>query len=207
MNKKSVVLFGVAALCLVPPAAFAHHAEWMTGRPFVQGVSMPLHGLDHMLVTIVVGMIAAQMGGRAIWALPCGFGVLLLLGGSLNVAGVPVPLSEQVLFGSIIVVGGLLASPWRAPLWLVVGVIALVGAFQGNVLIGEGPRSSWFFLFAPGCLLAALALQAVGIAIGLLLERFGEKPAYRYAGWATLALAAVLYLFPAINAVVIHSLE
>jgi urease accessory protein len=155
----------------------------MTGRPFIQGVSMPLHGLDQMLVTFAVGMIAAQMGGRARWALPCAFSVLLLLGGALNVAGLPVPLAEQVLFASTIVLGGLLASRWRAPLWLVLGIVAIVAAIQGNTLIGEAPRTSWFFLFASGCLLAAFALQATGLAVGLLIERFNQKQAYRYAGW------------------------
>ena len=207
MNRKSISLLVGTGFCLLPLEAFGHHAEWMTGRPFVQGVSMPLHGLDHMLVTVAVGMIAAQMGDRARWALPCVFSALLLLGGTLNVAGVPVPLMDQVLFASLIVVGGLLASRWRAPVWLMFGVVAMVAAFQGNALIGEAPRSWWFFSFAPGCLLSSLALQVVGLGVGFLIEKSDQKQAYRYAGWATIALAGVIGAFPGVNECVIHFLE
>ena len=93
MNKKSFLLVVAWALCLLPRAAFAHHAQSMTGHPFVQGLSMPIHGLDHMIVTFAVGLIAVQMGGAALWVLPCAFSLLLLLGGTLNVCGVSVPLA------------------------------------------------------------------------------------------------------------------
>jgi hydrogenase/urease accessory protein HupE len=60
----------LASLVALPPLARAHHAEFMTTEPFLQGISMPIHGLDHMLVTIAVGLIAAQLGGKALWAIP-----------------------------------------------------------------------------------------------------------------------------------------
>ncbi|MCX8512811.1 MAG: HupE/UreJ family protein, partial [Chthoniobacteraceae bacterium] len=44
--------------------AHAHHAEAMSGKPFLQGLSMPLHGLDHILSALAVGLVAAQVGGR-----------------------------------------------------------------------------------------------------------------------------------------------
>jgi urease accessory protein len=39
---------------LIPGTAIAQHAEWMKDKPFMQGLSMPVHGLDHMLVTFAV---------------------------------------------------------------------------------------------------------------------------------------------------------
>src|SRR5260370_15044591 len=108
---------------LIPSAAFAHHAEWMKGKPFIQGLSMPVHGLDHMLVTFAVGLIAVQIGRHALWAVPVAFGLLLLLGGVMNVSGIAVPFAEHAIFASIIVLSGLLAS--RKPLPLVAG-LALV---------------------------------------------------------------------------------
>src|SRR5207302_6168989 len=89
-----------AALALSPVSAFAHHAEWMRDRPFVQGLSMPIHGLDHLLVTLGVGLLAAQLGGRARWAAPLSFAALLLAGGVLNVCGVAVPFVEQGILAS-----------------------------------------------------------------------------------------------------------
>ena len=70
---------------LIPGAAIAHHAEWMKNEPFIQGLSMPVHGLDHMLVTLAVGLIAVKIGGYALWAVPATFSMLLLLGGMMNV--------------------------------------------------------------------------------------------------------------------------
>ena len=72
----------LASLIGLPSLAQAHHAEFMTGEPFLQGLSMPFHGLDHMLVTIAVGLIAAQLGGKALWAIPGVFSASVLLGAS-----------------------------------------------------------------------------------------------------------------------------
>jgi hypothetical protein len=94
MNCRSV-LFAVVTAFLAPTTLFAHHAEWMKGKPFIQGLSMPVHGLDHMLVTFAVGLIAVQIGGYALWAVPVAFSLLLLLGGVMNVSGIAVPFAEQ----------------------------------------------------------------------------------------------------------------
>jgi urease accessory protein len=176
----------------------------MTGHPFVQGLSMPIHGLDHVLVTFSVGVIAAQMGGTALWALPCAFSLFLLLGGALNVCGVPVPLPEETVFASLIVMGGLLAVRWRVSFTLVLGIVGLAAAFHGNALIGNAPHNSWFFPFAIGCLIAAFAVQAAGIASGWLINKFAKGQLFRYAGWATIAMAAIIYAFPAVNGAVIR---
>jgi urease accessory protein len=207
MNKKSILLVVAWALCLLPTGAFAHHAEWMTGHPFVQGLSMPIHGLDHMLVTFVVGLIAAQMGGAALWVLPCAFSLLLLLGGTLNVCGVSLPIAEQAISASMIVVGGLLSFHGRKSLLVTLAIVGAAATFHGNVLIGEAPHDSWFFFFALGCLIAAFALQAAGMWTGWLISKFAQKQVFRYAGWATVGIAALIYAFPGLNTVVIHLLE
>ena len=79
--ERLVLIISLLGILLIPSAAFAHHAEWMKGKPFIQGLSMPVHGLDHMLVTFAVGLIAVQIGGYALWAVPAAFSLLLLLGG------------------------------------------------------------------------------------------------------------------------------
>jgi len=79
MNNRSnrlVLIISLLGILLIPSAAFAHHAEWMKGKPFIQGLSMPVHGLDHMLVTFAVGLIAVQIGRHALWAVPVAFGLL-----------------------------------------------------------------------------------------------------------------------------------
>ena len=206
-SNRLVLIMSLLGSLLAPSAAFAHHAEWMKGKPFMQGLSMPVHGLDHMLVTFAVGLIAIQIGGYALWAVPAAFSLLLLLGGVMNVSGVAVPFTEHAIFASIIVLGGLLAC--RRPLRLLLGltVVAFFAMFHGVALIGEGPHDGWFFAFAAGCLMAAWAVLAGGMATGLLLKRRNQLQAVRSAGWVMIGAAALIALFPGLNGMIIHLLE
>jgi urease accessory protein len=210
MNNRSnrlVLIISLLGSLLIPSAAFAHHAEWMKGKPFIQGLSMPVHGLDHLLVTFAVGLIAVQIGGYALWAIPAAFSLLLLLGGVMNVSGIAVPLAEHAIFASIIVLGGLLAYRKQLPLLVGLAVVAFFAMFHGIALVGEGPHNAWFFVFAAGCLIAAWAVLASGMTVGLLLKRLNQAQAIRYAGWAMIGAAALIAIFPGINDVIIHFLE
>jgi len=210
MNNRSnrlVLIISLLGILLIPSAAFAHHAEWMKGKPFIQGLSMPVHGLDHMLVTFAVGLIAVQIGRHALWAVPVAFGLLLLLGGVMNVSGIAVPFAEHAIFASIIVLGGLLAYRKQLPLLVSLAVVAFFAMFHGIALVGEGPHNAWFFVFTAGCLIAAWAVLGSGIIVGLLLKRLNQAQAIRYAGWAMIGAAALITIFPGINDVIIHFLE
>ena len=45
------------------------------------GFLHPLLGLDHLLAMVAVGMLSAQIGGRAIWTVPAAFVVVMAIGG------------------------------------------------------------------------------------------------------------------------------
>jgi urease accessory protein len=196
-----------ASLVGLPSLAQAHHAEFMTGEPFLQGISMPIHGLDHMLVTIAVGLIAAQLGGKALWAIPAIFSMSVLLGGILNIMGVPVPLTEYGILASIIVFGGLLAWGSRLSILLTLCVVALFASCHGSALIASEGSFHNMAVFIAGCLFSALLLQGVGIALGLLLQRALQLRVYRYAGFAMLTAAVVISLFPSVNDFMINLIE
>jgi len=206
-SNRPLLLWSFLVTFLMPIALFAHHAEWMKDKPFVQGLSMPVHGLDHMVVTIAVGLVAAQIGGYAIWVVPTAFSLLLLLGGVMNVSGLAIPFVEYAIFASIIVLGGLLAYRKRVPLLLGLAVVAFFALFHGVALVGEGPHNSWFCVFAAGCLIAAWAVLGSGMAVGVLLKRFNQTQVIRYAGWGMIAVAGIIAFFPNVNDVIIHLLE
>jgi urease accessory protein len=207
MNKKSLTALAVFMLCVLPSQVFAHHAEWMHGRPFIQGLSMPIHGLDHMLVTVAVGLIAVQIGGHALWAVPSAFSLLLLLGGLLNVNGIAVPFVEQGIFASIVVLGAVLTVRPHLPILLSLLIIGCFATIHGNALIQQTPGEWSFFRFSAGCLLAAAALQAIGIGLGLIIKRITQPKIFRYVGAAMLVMSAVIYTFPSVNDLIIHFLE
>jgi urease accessory protein len=206
-NRQSSFWSLLCTLFLMPGILSAHHAEWMKGKPFVQGLSMPIHGLDHMLVTIAVGMMAVQIGGSALWAVPAAFSLLLLLGGVMNVSGFAVPFVEHAIFASIIVIGALLTYRKRLPLFRGLVFVAFFALFHGVALVGEGPHNGWFLVFAAGCLIASWAVIGSGMAVGLVLKRLNRVQVIRYAGWAMIAMAVVIALFPSVNDMIIHFLE
>ena len=49
----------------------AVHAHTFTGMVgFYDGLSHPVLGIDHFLAMVSVGIVSAQIGGRAIWTIP-----------------------------------------------------------------------------------------------------------------------------------------
>ncbi len=190
---------------------FGHHAEVMQGHPLIQGLSMPLHGLDHMLMAIAVGIIAIQLGGRAVWMAPVGFSVVLLTGGLLNLSGISVPLLEQMILASLILAGLQLTLKNRLPAGIIVALFSLMGAFHGQALIQpllvEAPLGD-LLLFTGGCLFSALLLLFSGVGIGFLLKkRTRQKSLFPFVGAGLLMSALVIGLIPEVNGLLITLFE
>ncbi len=182
--------------------AFGHHAEVMEGHPLIQGLSMPLHGLDHILMAIAVGIIAVQLGGRAVWMVPVGFSAVLLTGGLLNLNGISIPLLELMIVVSLLLAGAQLGLENRWPAGVIVALFSLLGVFHGQALIqpllAEAPLAD-ILLFAGGCVFSALLLLFLGVGIGFLLKKRAQKDLFHLAG-ATLAVSTlVIVLVPQAN--------
>ena len=75
-------------------------SDWTSG--FIH----PLHGADHLLAMLAVGIWAAQLRGNAIWLLPATFVGVMSLGGLAGAAGIILPGAEAiVLLSSLILIG------------------------------------------------------------------------------------------------------
>ena len=70
------VVFTLLALSAFSGAAEAHTGHGAT-MGFAAGFLHPLSGLDHLLAMVTVGLLAARMGGKALWAVPA---ALLIIG-------------------------------------------------------------------------------------------------------------------------------
>src|SRR5256885_1793887 len=101
MSIRHITLRAAAALAaiLLPTAAWAHPGHG-AAVGFVQGFVHPVTGIDHVLAMIAVGLFAANLGGRALWAVPLAFVSVMALGGALGVAGIAVPFVEAGVAGS-----------------------------------------------------------------------------------------------------------
>ena len=79
-----------------------------------------------MLAMVAVGLWAGINGGRALWAWPAAFVGVMLAGGALGMAGVPVPLVEPGILASVIVLGLLVLTAARLPVALGAALVARI---------------------------------------------------------------------------------
>ena len=124
---KRAISILTAASVLTPIAALAHTGGDTHG--VVHGFMHPVTGLDHVLAMVAVGILAALLGGRAIWLVPASFVALAAAGGLLGVQGVPAPFVEFGISASVVLLGLAIALQARLPLGWTVGLVGLFGLF------------------------------------------------------------------------------
>ncbi|MDB6124398.1 MAG: hupE [Pedosphaera sp.] len=177
----------LALFALTPVLAQAHHLPGQSNG-FASGLNHPIHGLDHILAMVAVGLWAMQLGGRAIWLVPASFVSLMAVGGVLGMAGVQVPMVETGIIASVLVLGILIATGARLPLVVSMAVVGLFAVFHGHAHGAELPKAASGVSFGFGFVLATIALHACGLALGLLAQKRFPIPAIRLAG-AAIAIA------------------
>ena len=150
-------------LAFLPGTALAHPGH-DTGT-VLAGAAHPLGGADHILAMVALGLLAAQIGGRALWALPVTFVSAMLAGGLLGFAGAGFPAVEPLILASVIVLGAMVALALRAPMPVLIAMVAVFGAAHGWAHGAEGPASG-LSAYAAGFALATAALHGAGLLIG-----------------------------------------
>lgn len=169
--KSGVLALGAAAL---PAVAYAHTGVGETAG-LVHGFSHPISGLDHILAMVMVGVLAFQLGGRALWAVPATFVVVMAFGGALGIAGVDVPFVEAGIALSVIVLGAVVALNIQASTAVAMAVVGLFAVFHGHAHGAEMPENAGGAAYAAGFMIATALLHAVGLGVGFLIARFSER--------------------------------
>ncbi|MDF1634722.1 HupE/UreJ family protein [Mycoplana sp. MJR14] len=191
MIRRTLLAIGLTVASTAP--AFAHLNPEEHGS-FMAGFSHPLFGLDHILVMVAVGLWAAQIGGRALWAVPAAFVAMMAAGFGLALAGLPLPFVEPVILASVVALGLLVAIAARLDVALSAVIVAVFALFHGHAHGGElGVAGA--MPFAAGFVIATALLHGAGIALGLGIGRIaGGGTLTRILGGAT-ALAGVALAF------------
>lgn len=148
---------------------------------FVSGLAHPLHGADHVVAILAVGIWGALAGGRATRVWPIAFVAAMLVGFASAAAGIAVSLVEPAILTSIVVLGLLVAFAAEAPLWLGAAIIGLFAFFHGHVHGTEAAAAS-LVTYATGLAVATGALHAAGIAMCSLAGGSIGRIALRAAG-------------------------
>jgi urease accessory protein len=176
----------VAAAVAFAPALAQAHPGHAPGASFTHGFVHPMMGLDHLLAMLAVGLWAAQLGGRAAWLIPTAFVSVMTAGAGLGMSGVHLPLVEQGIIASVVVLGLLIATAARLPLAASAGLVGVFALFHGIAHGTEMPASASGFAYAAGFALATATLHA----IGLLAAKSTRVEWVRFAG-AAIAVTAI----------------
>lgn len=182
--------FTLGLLVLLPTVALAHVGDH-TASSFASGLMHPLSGADHFLAMVAVGLWAAMMGGRALWALPLSFVGAMLVGGFLGAVATPMPGVEPMILVSIVLLGGAIALALRLPLWAAMVVVAVFGVFHGHAHGTEGPMTG-LAEYAVAFSLSTMVLHSAGIALGLGLNALSWRGFSRVLGAGAAAAGLAL---------------
>ncbi|SDH26771.1 HupE/UreJ family protein [Roseospirillum parvum] len=170
----------VALLGLIATPALAHTGVGPTAG-LASGFGHPIGGLDHLLAMVAVGLLAAQgaatSGRRALWAVPAAFVGLMVVGGVLGMSGLPLPMVELGIVGSVLVLGVVIALGRHLPLGAAMALVGALAIFHGHAHGTEMPLAANGLLYGLGFALATSLLHAAGIGLGLAASRLDEKRA------------------------------
>jgi urease accessory protein len=161
----------LAVLTVAAPAsAHSGHAE-----SFVSAFAHPLLGWDHLLAMLLVGLLAARMGGRSGAWLPVAFvggGAMGYVVAAVSATMLAPAWLEPSLSAGVVLLGCALASTARVSKQVSIATTALacvfIGALHGAAhgVEVQGAMS----IVAAGLLTATAALHAAGYAAGRLLR-------------------------------------
>jgi urease accessory protein len=188
MRYRSFVRSGLAGLIMVATAlpAWAHVGHSETDG-FIHGFMHPVGGLDHVLAMVSVGLLAALLGGRAVWMLPISFIIMMAAGAVAGMAGFDLPYVELGISLSVIVLGCAVALQLPLPMIAASILVGGFAIFHGFAHGAEMPVDASGASYGAGFLLATALLHLAGLLAGLALPRWAGAVSRAAGGMIALA--------------------
>jgi urease accessory protein len=191
-----LVPLAAACVALVPTPAFAHVEEGQAAG-FLSGIHHPWSGLDHVVAMVAVGLWGAQLGSPAVWLLPVTFPMVMALGATMGLVGLPLPGVEAGIALSGVLLGAMVAGEVRPRLGVAAALVGFFAVFHGHAHGTELPAGQSGMLYSMGFVLSTGCLHAAGIAIGLVHRWPAGRVGLRLAG-AVIALLGAAFLWRAL---------
>jgi urease accessory protein len=138
---------------------------------FGSGFAHPFAGVDHVIVMLAVGVLAALRRGLVSIAVPVSFLGFMVIGAVIGLSGVAVGLVEPMIIASILAVGCLIAIQGRHPVWPMVAIIGFFALFHGAAHGLEIPVTASPVKFAAGFVLGTALLLALGSLLVLAMRQ------------------------------------
>ncbi len=159
-------------------AAFAHPGHGVGGLP--DGLLHPVQGIDHLLTALAIGVWAAQIGGRALWAFPATFIISMIMGSLFGFEGHALPFQDSGILVSLLFLGIALLLPARIKTLSAASLIALFGFVHGNAHGSEMTAGLSTASYTVGFVLSTSLLHLSGIAGVTSLKIFMSETHARF---------------------------
>ena len=187
------VILGAAAAALIPIPASAHVGVG-DAHGVMHGLAHPFSGADHVLAMTAVGLLAACLGGRALWLLPLTFLSVMALAGFAGMAGGGVPHTEVGVALSVAVLGLAVAIQPTLSTRVASLLVGVFAVFHGHAHGAEMPANASGLAYGAGFLCASALLIGAGLGLGLAAagQAYGRRLVQL--GGAATAVAGVAIL-------------
>jgi urease accessory protein len=182
-------------LLLAPGLALAHEGASLPYGSFLGGLLHPVLGPDHFLAMVSVGILSAQMGGRAIWTVPATFVAVMALGGLAGWLGLPLTSIEAGIAFSVLALGAAIAAERRIPVVVAMVFVGTFAIFHGYAHGAEMPEVATPVTYALGFISGTAGLHLAGVVIGDISQHYATgKVVLRAAGGIIAAVGAYFLL-------------
>ncbi|MDD5212545.1 MAG: HupE/UreJ family protein [Sulfuricurvum sp.] len=175
---------------LITQASLLAHIGIGTISGFTAGFTHPMSGADHILAMIAVGLWAAQIAGRSLYALPVSFVGMMIVGAMIGIQGIQIPFVEEGILGSVLVLGAMITFGVKMPVIFSSTIVGIFAICHGHAHGVEIPLNVGGIEYALGFVMATVLLHIFGITIGMTMQRYAQSKVFRIAG-ATIAATGI----------------
>jgi urease accessory protein len=182
-------------LAIVPGVAYAHDGTNLALGGFLSGLVHPVLGYDHLLAMLSVGILSAQIGGRAIWTVPATFVSVMAVGGLLGLIDIGLTATEFGIAVSLVILGSVIAAERRLSILVAMVGVGFFAIFHGYAHGSEVPETAEPFLYALGFLMGTALIHITGVVIGDISRHYERGKIILRVGGALIALIGLLFIY------------
>lgn len=180
-------------LSLIPSVAYAHDGTVLPFGGFLSGLVHPVLGYDHLLAMLSVGILSAQIGGRAIWTVPATFVVMMGVGGALGLIDIGLTFTELGIALSLVILGVIIAVERRLSVRVAMIGVAFFAIFHGYAHGTEMPQTAEPVAYALGFMTGTALIHIAGVVIGDISQHYERGKLLLRVGGGLISIVGMLF--------------